>query len=635
MKDIITRNVNKSFTLAELYKFQDKIEEKLEKIWYNVGQENYGRAAIHIGECLALSYSTLPTIPFECFLSIRCLLFFLIELELSSAKFIKDLLGTYIDRARHCVKSRSTLSNEQIDLFLMKMYEVKYRIGFDEQSLDTKTPELKLTRFKRLREQTIDIKHRLELLYTIALKMTSEDIDSKVYILEKIFSNCIFYSLQTIDCYLQRETFELYNFISQLFDYTSFKCARELESLRKDLNEKIKLFLKKLSINRNNNNDDKFQLNSLQSKEKHGFTDGSLIKRVSFARYHSKYEKRRSSTQSDLPNQIFHTNANDINENREPSNTDGCTFQLILELHHSDNKNCEKPLRKLILNIMEECLDKRKLPSYQTNELFNIFSEFAHFISLRIRNNYTSDERLSSKGSGNQLVGKLEYRKKSEKLFRHSRLENLVLSLRNLEDISKFLAIKILGNSIDTLGQPELTDLSWILLDRLVIMINLDIEEEAPIPTYLYEDNYRSSAMIDILSRMMDRPSLRSIESPRRLSTAPGVSEQDSAELFAKYVIFLSIKKIIEENLGFVEQSSKWFSAGILSPVSFQKYRKKNLGLKYVERTEDTSCGLNKTSYLFTETEQNNENRLTPEVKSSSQTNEGGSQGNQLFFTQI
>lgn len=35
MKKKVTRHVNKSFTLAELHVFQDKIEEKLEKFWYN------------------------------------------------------------------------------------------------------------------------------------------------------------------------------------------------------------------------------------------------------------------------------------------------------------------------------------------------------------------------------------------------------------------------------------------------------------------------------------------------------------------------------------------------------------------------------------------------------------------------
>lgn len=171
-----------------------------------------------IVQCIVLSYTILPTISFECFLCIRRLFFLLVELELCPTKYTKDSLDTCIDQARRSVKSSSVLSKQQINL-IERMYHINYRLIFNESlnAQEFRTPEPTLTIFERLKEQTIDIKKRLEILCTIAMEITSKEIDSKVYLLEKIFSNCIYYSLQTIDCYLQRDIFELYKCLSLVF----------------------------------------------------------------------------------------------------------------------------------------------------------------------------------------------------------------------------------------------------------------------------------------------------------------------------------------------------------------------------------------------------------------------------------
>lgn len=161
--------------------------------------------------------------------------------------------------------------------------------------------------------------------------------------------------------------------------------------------------MNKLSFNKNNNNCDKFHSNSvthiierkisviyiivfvnfqIKLKEKYGFADGSNVKRVSFARYYAKYDKRRSSTQSDKPsNQVFDTITNGNHKKLSGSyNPKKQNFRLIKKLGNSEDKNYKNPLKNLMFNIMQQCLIIRNRKENGQNQLLIAFHEFSKYI---------------------------------------------------------------------------------------------------------------------------------------------------------------------------------------------------------------------------------------------------------------
>lgn len=89
------------------------------------------------------------------------------------------------------------------------------------------------------------------------------------------------------------------------------------------------------------------------------------------------------------------------------------------------------------------------------------------------------------------------------------------------------------------------------------------------------------------------------------MSIAPGIGEKDSAELFIKYVLFLSVKKIIEEKLGVLDKTPKWYSPGA-TPCYTRVEHKRNLSSEYKNTADNTSNNLIKTSHTFNDSDSDN-----------------------------